>query len=188
MNAAAGFRAKTGRAIAVVLSEGRELVWRGEVSLVDETVPLTMGPYHTVMELPWSEALVAVQPLVTAIQAVSDRMLAALLEELRARDFQVQAVGVVGSPPRDLSRIGNQHIRAHAAEGVLFREVLVASAGKHRLPVAAHSEKELAGTLASLKSPLTKLGRTAGPPWRADERLAACAAWLALQIQECGDG
>src|SRR5215213_4520785 len=104
MHAMVGFRAKTGRAIAVVLSEGRELVWRGEVSLVDETIPSTMGPYHTVMELPWSEALVAVQPLVTSIQAVSDRMLAALLEELRARDVQLQAVGVVGSPPRDLSR------------------------------------------------------------------------------------
>jgi hypothetical protein len=69
MKAAAGFRAKTGRAIAVVLSEERELVWRGEVSL--------------------------------------------------------------------------------------------------GLAVAAHSEEELSPTLASLKSMLTNLGRTAGPPTNA---------------------
>lgn len=31
---------------------------------------------------------------------------------------------VVGSAPRSLDRIGNQHIRAHAAEGILFRRVL----------------------------------------------------------------
>jgi hypothetical protein len=31
-----------------------------------------------------------------------------------------------------------------------------------------------------MKSTLTKLGREAGPPWRADERLAATAAWLEL--------
>lgn len=180
MNAAVGFRSKTGRAIAVVLSEGPELVWRGEVRLVDETAPLDTGPYHTVMELPWSEAVVAVQPLVDAIQAVSDRVLTALIEDMRSRGVDVRAVAVVGSTPRDLSKIGNYHIRAHAAEGVLFREVLVASARKQRLPVTAHSEEELASDVAKLKSTLTKLGRVAGPPWRADERLAACAASLAL--------
>jgi hypothetical protein len=180
MKGAIGFRAKTGRAIAVGVSEGPELVWRGEVRLVDDSMSLDTGPYHTVMELPWNEAVIAVQPLVDAIQAVSDQVLSALLEDMQSRGIDVQSVAVVGSPPRDLSRIGNYHIRAHAAEGVLFREVLVASAGKHRLRVAAHSEEELKSHVAKMKPTLTKLGRAAGPPWRADERLAACAALLAL--------
>jgi hypothetical protein len=178
--AAVGFRSKTGRAIAVVLADGAELVWRGEVRLIDESCDETVGPYHTVMELPWPEALLAVQPLVASIQAATDRMLGALLEDMRTRDVDVQAVAVVGSPPRDLSKIGNFHIRAHAAEGVLFREVLVAAAGRHGLPIAAYSDKELAADVAKLKSTLTKIGRTAGAPWRADERLAATAACLNL--------
>lgn len=178
--AAVGFRSKTGRAIAVVLSDRPSLVWRGEVSLIDESYSATVGPYHTVMELPWTEALVAVRPLVESIQAATDRMFAALLEDMRARDVDVRAAGVVGSPPRDLAKIGNYHIRAHAAEGVLFREVLVAAAGKYRMRVAAHSEEELARDVAKLKATLAKLGKEAGPPWRADERLAATAAWLHL--------
>ncbi len=180
MKGAVGFRAKTGRAIAVVLSEGPEFVWRDEVRLVDDSMSLDTGPYHTVMELPWNEAIVAVQPLVDAIQAVSDRVLAALLDDMRSRGVQVKSIAVVGSPPRDLSKIGNYHIRAHAAEGVLFREVLVASARKLRMRVTAHSEEELKSHVAKMKAPLTNLGRVAGPPWRADERLAACAASLAL--------
>jgi len=176
-----GFRSRTGRAIAVVLAGGPVLVWRGEVRLIDESYPAAIGPYHTVMELPWREALIAVRPLVESIQAATDRMLAALLEDMQARDVDVRAVGVVGSPPRDLSKIGNEHIRAHAAEGVLFREVLVTAAGKHRLRASAHSEEELSADVAKWKATLTKLGREAGPPWRADERLAATAAWLELQ-------
>jgi hypothetical protein len=84
--AALGFRSKTGRAIAIVLADGPSLVWRGEVSLIDESYPATIGPYHTVMELPWKESLKAVQPLIESIQAATDRMFAALLEDMRARD------------------------------------------------------------------------------------------------------
>ena len=53
----------------------------------------------------------------------------------------------------------------------------------------AFSERELSDessaalpSAASAKSTLTRIGRSAGPPWRADERLAATAAWIAMAI------
>jgi hypothetical protein len=50
--------------------------------------------------------------------------LKSLIEELKSQSIKVSGVGIVGAPDRDLARIGNFHIRAHAAEGVLFRKVL----------------------------------------------------------------
>jgi hypothetical protein len=74
ISGAIGFRARTGRAIAIVLSGDRktpEFVWREQVSLVDPSVLSTEGPYHTVMHLPWNEALIAVQPLIDGIEEIA---------------------------------------------------------------------------------------------------------------------
>jgi len=77
----------------------------------------------------------------------------------------------------DLGRIGNEHIRAHAAEGVLFRRVLEVAAERNGVVCRGFSDKELGAPNAKIKA----LGKKAGPPWRADERAAAMAAWLALR-------
>jgi hypothetical protein len=170
---AIGFRAKTGRAIAVALSDEFDFLLRREVSLVDPALPDTAEPYHAVMTLPWREAVVAVQPLVVAIENAATRVLAELLAELR----DVRAVGVVGAPQKDLARIGNEHIRAHAAEGVLFRRVIEVAAERNGLPCRGISDKELGPPSAKIRA----MGKKAGPPWRADERAAATAALLALR-------
>jgi hypothetical protein len=101
---------------------------------------------------------------------------------------QVCGVGIVGAADRDLARIGNFHIRAHAAEGVLFRQVLNLAADanglKWRLIPDKDFERATKSELASKASRLTRqineLGRTVPAPWRADEKQAAMAAWLVL--------
>jgi len=191
IRAGIGFRAKTGRAIGVVLCDDGEtprFVWRGEVSLVDPAMPATAQPYHEVMELPWDDATIAVQKFAVAIQAIAKSKLQGIVTEMRSRRIQVRAVGVVGSSPRRLEAIGNYHIRAHAAEGILFRRVLEEAAAANALFCCAFSDREInAGTLAAIrggeshvKETLNTMRRVAGTPWRADERLAATAAWLAL--------
>jgi hypothetical protein len=166
MPALLGLRAKTGRAIAVVLSSNGEFLARREIPLVDADIAETAQPYHVVMTMPWSEATVAVKDLVKAIERVATSELRAL-----AREFDVGAVGIVGAPDRALEKIGNEHIRAHAAEGVLFRRVLEVAAENNNLRHRAFVEKTLP------IDPRTKeLGRAAGAPWRADEKLAASAA------------
>jgi hypothetical protein len=170
---AIGFRAKTGRAIVVAIGDDLSFRFRRDVSLVDPSLPTTAEPYHAVMELPWPEAQVAVQPLVAAIENVAARVLAALIAEVP----DVRAIGVVGAPPKDLARIGNEHIRAHAAEGVLFRRVLEVAAERNGIACRGFSDKERLAPNAKIQA----IGMKAGPPWRADERAAATAAWLALR-------
>ena len=189
--ASIGLKARTGRAIAVVLrgpAESPEIVKRTELVLTDRRVPATSQPYHEVMDLPWGEALVAVRPFVSAIEHVAAQALAQLVRELQSEGIRVLGVGIAGAADRDLRKISNPHIRAHAAEGVLFRQVLEAAAKTNRLEKRAFSERgfeecaaaELGYSVAKLNGYLTRLGRAAGPPWRAEQRVAAMASWLML--------
>jgi hypothetical protein len=180
---ALGFRAKTGRAIVVAVEQTAtkpEFLWRREISLVDPRREQTRGPYHEVMEMSWEEGLVAVKPLVELIERVTRQAVAALVRE----SGKVRAIGVVGSLDRPLEKIGNPHIRAHAAEGILFRRVIELAAQEERIPYRTFSEKEIRERAAasSIAGHLQKMGKQAGPPWRIDERAAATAAWLALEV------
>jgi hypothetical protein len=190
--ASLGVRAKTGRAVAIALCEGNPspgYIARWELVLHDPQIPATSQPHHEVMELPWSDAQAAVRPLEAGIENVATRVVAALMGELQSRGFSVSGVGVVGSPDRKLERIGNPHIRAHAAEGILFRRVLETAAARHNLQYRTFSDRsfeevtfpELRRQPQEIKNALLALGLAAGRPWRADERAAAVAAWLMLR-------
>ena len=186
-----GLRAKTGRAVAVVLGgpPNAPFVFRKfEMSLVDPKLAATSQPYHEVMELSWEESQKAVRKSVNAIEAIARKALSGLIKELQSEGLKLTAVGIVGAKDRDLARIGSYHIRAHAAEGVLFRRVLEVAAGANKLTRRTFPDRgfeelvktELGPQSASLELRLRELGRSLPPPWRTDEKQAAAAAWLAL--------
>jgi hypothetical protein len=189
--AAIGLKAKTGRAIAVVLrgpADAPQLNKRTELTLTDPLVPATFQPYHEVMDLSWNESQIKVKPFIRAIEKAAAKALSDLIRDLQSEGLKVVGVGIAGTPDRDLSKIGNYHIRAHAAEGLLFRQVLEFAAKANKLPHRTFIEKnlqtqaasELGFTVVKLNNYLTSLGRSAGPPWRTDQRVAATAAWLRL--------
>ena len=186
-----GLRAKTGRAIAVVLggtTDAPLVLTKLEISLADPKVPATAQPYHEVMDLPWEESQKAVRKSAAAIEAIARKTLAGLIKELQSQGMKVSGAGIVGAKDRDLARIGNYHIRAHAAEGVLFRQVLDLAADANALKRRTFSDRELDQTAATelgaeaegVKRKLNNLRHTVAPPWRADEKQAATAAWLVL--------
>ena len=190
--ASIGIRAKTGRTIAVVLSGppgSPQVLKRLELSLVNPRLPATYQPYHEVMELPWAEGQVAVRKFSKAIEQIASKALAQLIRNVQAEDYSVCGVGIVGAPERNLDKIGSPHIRAHAAEGVLFRHVLEVAARTNRLRSRVFPEydfnqlaaTDLGSTPKELEDCLSELGRSVGRPWRADEKKAATAAWLALR-------
>ena len=185
---AIGVKTKTGRAVAVALSDpssSPQFVCREEISLSDKAVPATMQPYHEVMELPWSESLIAVRPTIAAIEKIAAASLRKLITEIEGRGFRVACVAVVGPADRKLERIGNPHIRAHAAEGVLFRAVVekAADANDRKRRSFVDPTAELKRPAREVKKILTQLGTIAGSPWRAEEKSAALAAWIALTPQ-----
>jgi hypothetical protein len=94
---------------------------------------------------------------------------------------------VVGSDI-DPARISNPHIRAHALEGRLFRTVLEDALRSHGLTclvivertIYKQAAKILQRSEQDLKRLVAQLGRNLNGPWRADEKTACLAAWLAL--------
>jgi hypothetical protein len=190
---AIGLRAKTARAIAVVLGGPRDspvVVTKTEFKLADPKFPATAQPYHEVMDLPWEESQIAVESAAAQIEAISRTALAQLIEELRKGGMKISGAGIVGAKDRDLGRIGNAHIRAHAAEGVLFRRVLDLAADANDLRRETFSDRELdqiveasvGSDISAVRRKVNDLGRTVAPPWRADEKQAATAAWLVLHF------
>lgn len=186
-----GLRAKTARAIVVVLGgtiDAPLVVAKLEIKLFDPKIPATAQPYHEVMDLPWEESQQAVRKSARAIAAIARKALGRLIKELQAEGMRVCGAGIVGAKDRDLARIGNYHIRAHAAEGVLFRRVLDLAADANELKRRTLSDRELdqiaadelGAESAAVKRRLNDLGRTLAPPWRVDEKQAATAAWLVL--------
>jgi len=186
-----GLRARTGRAIAVVLGGSKIaplVLSKTQIRLIDPKIPETFQPYHEVMDLTWEQSQRAVRTFTRPIETVARKALAKLIKKLQAEGSKVKGVAIVGSKDRDLTRIGNYHIRAHAAEGILFRRVLELAAEAHRLRTRSFSDRDLEKMAGSelklspalIKQVLSDLGRTLDPPWRVDEKLAALAAWLML--------
>ena len=186
-----GLRAKTARAIAVVLggsSDAPRVVNKLEIRLADPKIPATAQPYHEVMDLPWEESQKAVRKTAAAIEAIARKAVAQLIKELKLQGLKVSGAGIVGAKDRDLARIGNYHIRAHAAEGLLFRRVLDLAADANGIRRRTFPDREfdelvqteLGAKSAALKQTLSDLGRSLPAPWRADEKQAATAAWLVL--------
>jgi hypothetical protein len=190
-SACLGLRAKTGRAISVVVSgtgESPQAIVRTEISLTTLDNPALFQPYHQVMSLPWDQAILAVRSSERAIEAAATRTLNALLLKLRTSGLEITSLSIVGAPERTLESIGSPHIRAHAAEGVLFRHVWQVAAAAAGLPSQSFSEKgfetlaatRLALSVDALRSRLAEFGNVLGRPWRADEKAAAMAAWISL--------
>lgn len=190
--AALGFSPHSGWACVVALAgdvDAPALAARARLELSQPDVPVQ--PYHAArgLPLPHAEALIARVRRVAEDRATAG--LGALLAGLEASGHRVAGVCVPGANtplPPSLASILASHPLAHAAEGELFREALLEAATRHGLPVlhlparglAARAAAVLGRTEGALQDALTALGRTAGPPWRRDERLAALAAWLAL--------
>src|SRR5438874_2526033 len=141
---AIGLRAKTGRAIAVVvggIADSPLVLAKTEIKLWDPKFPATGQPYHHVMDLPGEEWPRAVQKSARAIEKIAIKALATLMKEQSAQGRRVCAVATVGAKDRNVASIGNPHIRAHAAEGILFRRVLDDAAQKSGLLARAFAER-----------------------------------------------
>jgi hypothetical protein len=85
-----------------------------------------------------------------------------------------------------VAEIVRVHSLMHAAEGVLYRDVVAAACRELGLDVIRTLERDLPETagLVLEMDPAALTARLAGlaidPPWSEDYRLAALAAWLGL--------
>jgi hypothetical protein len=182
---AIGLRVKSGHAIAVVLAGSPDAprpVERRLIALSDPKVAETRQPYHDGFYQTEEDAR-EIARRVRIVKRCAKRSVAALVDETGG----VRAAMVVGSviDPRTVS---NPHIRAHAYEGRLFRTVLEEALQSHGVVcdvivdkhLSERASKDLRRPPAAIARTVAAFGKALGGPWRADEKAAATAAWLAL--------
>jgi hypothetical protein len=171
-------------------SANPRILFRREVQLCDPKVPESRQPYHGAI-MPFVPATPErVARGTRAAERVGAVVVRELAEELRAGGFHLTGVILVTASNPDISKIGSTHVRAHALEGILFREVLEAGARACRLPARLLLEREsltrasaaLRRSPAQLQKSLAGFGKQVGSPWRAEEKSAALGAWLALGL------
>lgn len=187
-----GLRVKTGRATAVLLSgplKSPRVLARHAVDLSDPRVPASRQPYHAGLELPEGENAPIVRTACDAARAVALRVMRELSDEVRRAECELHGVGLVVSSDSDAQALKNAHVRAHALEGLLFREILEAAAAACGLPCLVLLEKgayeraapALQRPVADLRRAVTALGAEVPKPWAAEEKMASLAAWVALR-------
>jgi hypothetical protein len=191
-SAALGFRVKSGWATAVLLVGPRtapRVVLRRIVELADPAVPEARQPFHAALGLSHeARGARAAARLVQAVERFAQHSLAQFIADCRALGLRIRGVGIVVGSTIDPAAIANEHIRAHAAEGRLFRTVIETAARRGRLPARVTIEKELYAVAAAalriparrLKARCAVLGESVEGSWRSEDKAAAVAAWMVL--------
>jgi hypothetical protein len=184
---ALGLRVKSGFAIVVAV-EGDAAAWRviqcEHVWLTAEGGPFARFPYHPLIELDPEAGAEASRAAVATVRSEAKVQLARLLKQLGP----AAAAGVITGSLIDPERIGNPHMRMHAREGQLFREVVADALERAHVPHRVLSDRSCWTQLASqlgmpesqLRAEVSAHGRGI-KPWRVDEKLAALGAVGALQ-------
>lgn len=187
--AALGFRVKSGWA-SVALSTGAadspRLYDNRVINLSDPQLPDTRQPYHAAMGKLETNTE-KINRRVHAVRRVAEESARNLLANYRKKSYRIErAILVVGSQIAPAS-VSSPHIRAHAFEGQLFCSVLEQALHRHGIRTAVLLERNAYATAAAqfkkstddVRRTVQDFGRLAEGPWRAEQKLAALAAWIA---------
>jgi hypothetical protein len=164
------------------------LLFCKSILLSDPKEPGTKQPHHLALELPEKEAAPMVRKLCKIVAGAAKHSVDQLLEQAADANYVVRGARLVVGSLVDPASLHNEHIRAHGLEGQLFREVLEDAFRSHGIPCSAMLEKMAYATAANslrkspteLKRMAATLGESHDGSWRAEEKLAALAALMAL--------
>ena len=189
MDAVVGIVAKTGLAVAVTLSiVFDEPMLRDRRTLVFETDDAKRFVYHQAQTLAPKDALAFVKQTRTTIARRARTEVDSLLRDAERGGTRIVSVGVVDAATplavTGLERILASHTLLHAAEGDLYRSVVIDAFARHGLDVepvprpdvASRAQRAIGHDTTAL---LTRLGRDAGPPLRKEHKDAALVALAA---------
>jgi hypothetical protein len=192
--AALGLRAHSGWAALVAVAGTRgsiEVVDRRRIELSASKTPGPKQPYHEAEGQKLETARQIVMRYAEEAGRLASEGFRAVLADLKNSGHDVVGCGLLlasGRPLPALESILASHALIHSADGELFRDALAGAAKEHRLALIRIKEKEAVGEVASrlrlepteLQRRVAGLGKSVGPPWTQDQKLASIVAWLAL--------
>jgi hypothetical protein len=193
--AALGFRMHSGWGVLVAVSADAgaiEVVDRRRIVVIDSEVPGASQPYHYAAELQAPDYKKYLADCGALAESMALAAVADTIRELTGRQYRVAASAILMAAGRDLPllpQILASHPLIHTAEGQFFRDAVRKACERLKIPVTAIRERDLAkhaqeicGAAAGrAQRRIAQLGSFLGPPWTADHKAAALAAWLALE-------
>jgi len=184
-----GFRPKTGWTTVVLLggsSKEPRLHDSRIIDLCDPDEPHSRQPYHASFGTEQKDRAVIAR-LVKGVERISRRALAALIRDCGKQGHRIRRAAVVVASLTDPASIANQHMRAHASEGQLYRRVVAEGLEGLGFATQIFLERDVYELLAKKvrRSPVMTKGAVAelgadAPRWRSEEKVAAAGAWLLL--------
>ena len=191
---ALGFRSHSGWAAVLAVSgwPGEAVILgRSRIEIADPAIPGSKQPYHAAERLGIERADALIRRCRESSTRLAVRAVGTLVDQLGQNALTVVGVGILlasGRPLPDLAAILRSHALIHTAEGEFFREVLARASEHHSLPVTKLKERDawdqaarvFRMPVAALHERIEELGKSLGPPWRQDEKLASLAGWTAL--------
>jgi len=189
-HAALGFRVKSGWAAAVLLegpARSPHLCDVQRIDFSDPQLPETRQPYHAAMGRLETD-MKKISRRVDVVRRITEKSIAKLLAGYRQQNFTIKRAALVVGSQIDPRSVANAHIRAHALEGQLFRSVLQESLHAHCIVTDVLIERDAYARAAvqlkqsneNVRRAIQKFGRDRKAPWRAEQKLSAVAAWVAL--------
>ena len=187
--AALGFTVKSGWTSAVLVAgpvgEPR-LVDSRRVEISDPGVPESRQPYHEGFGTARGKTAVLAR-LVASVERFGAESVGAFIAAHEA-SYALRGAGLVVGSVIDPDTIANDHIRIHALEGRLFREVVRTAASARGVDCVVWRERDLYAAAAALflqqeaalKGRVTAMGQQVEGPWRAEHKAAAMAALMIL--------
>jgi len=167
------------------------IVDRRRVELCDSRIEGSKQPFHHAEPMPFAEAQAYIARCTRATEKLANDVLAVVRSIADEQKLRIAGVCVTASSGRalpDLRGILASHALIHAAEGEFYRDALTHASEAAGLKASRLKEKEAITWTAArlglsegdLREKMTALGKTVGPPWSADQKLATMAAWLVL--------
>jgi len=143
--AALGFRVRSGRAVAVVITGSiavPHLCANEVINLSDPKEPETQQPYHAAMgKLETNET--KLKRRIQRVRRATEKSIVDLLKRSADEGYAIRRAGLVVGSVVDPDSITNPHIRAHALEGRLFRTILEAALQEQGIRCSIFRERDI---------------------------------------------
>lgn len=189
---AIGLRIKSGFAIAAIVNDGADgfvIEALRKVLLSSEALPQSRFPYHPTIELPQRQGAALSGKAVKEVRRIAAQEMRKVLAEFAG----IKRAGMVVGSVIDPDSLGNPHVRVHALEGKLFREVVAEALAQEQIHCGVLVERDayakaaadVASSEPKLRTEIAALGHGRIKPWRSEEKLATLAArWSMQRMQE----
>jgi hypothetical protein len=192
--AALGVSCHSGWAAAIVIcgsAEAFDVLERRRIALCDSSIAGSKQPFHAAEPMPLREAESFIARCRASTEVMARSAIASLVDAVLERRLKIGDCGLLcasGRPMPALKDVLASHALIHAAEGEFYRDAVADACRWLKLNVIRTRERDALRQAADatgfgeakLKERIVGLGKSLGPPWTEDQKLATLAAVIAL--------